>query len=252
MRTHRGESLQGHRSAQGKPATGGGLRHRPRRARCRAEPVSGHRLQQPRRTAGQVGRGHGGAVHPERAASLAGHPGGAGRPPRDDRKAHGHPLERWPAHGARLRRGRCAPAGDQAEPSQCHAAAGQARHGEGPVRAHLHGHHQRVLVAPAVLLRQRILARHLGIRRRRAHEPGQPLCRPGRLADRAGGERAGLRGNTGAQHPGRRHGHGRHPLALGCARLGQRHHAGLPAQPRRFHHHPRRARHRARRRRGGQ
>ncbi len=47
------------------------------------------------------------------------------------------------------------------------------------------------------------LAGHLGVRRRRLHEPGEPLRGPARLAHRPGGERPGLHGDPGAEHPGR-------------------------------------------------
>ena len=109
------------------------------------------------------------------------------------------------AHGARLRRGGRAPVRGQAEPPQPHAAAAQAGHRPGPLRPHLHGQRQRLLVAAAGLLRQRRLARHLGVRRRRVHEPGQPLRRPARLADRPGGKCHGLHRHAGAQHRGRGH-----------------------------------------------
>ena len=64
---------------------------------------------------------------------------------------------------------------------------------------------QRVLDPAAGVLRQRQVARHLGVRRRRVHEPGEPLRRPARLADRPGRKRAGLHRDAGAQHRGRGH-----------------------------------------------
>ena len=103
----------------------------------------------------------------------------------------------------------------------------QARGRQAAVRPDLHGEHQRVLDPAAVVLRQRGVARHLGVRRRRLHEPGEPLRGPAGLADRPGGERAGLHGDAGAQHPGRGHRRREHPLAHRRAGLDERDDAHL-------------------------
>ena len=141
-----------------------------------------------------------------------------GRASRHDREADGHALGGRQAHGRGLRRGRRAPVRGQAEPPQCHAAAAEARDREGRFGRIYMVDDQRVLDAPAVVLRQRGVARHLGIRRRRLHEPGEPLRRPARLADRAGRKRPGLHGHARARHRGRGHRRGRRALAQRRAR----------------------------------
>ena len=95
---------------------------------------------------------------------------------------------------------------------------------------------------PQSLLRQRRLARHLGVRRRRLHEPGQPLRRPARLDGRPGGKRDGLHRHAGARHRGRGHRRGGAEVAQRRDGLGQRDDAHLPEEPRRLDHHPRRER----------
>ena len=84
-------------------------------------------------------------AHAERPARRPGHPGGRGRPARDDREADGHPLAGRQADGPGLRPGRRAPVRGQAEPAERHPAAGEAGGGEEAVRPDLHGQHQRVL-----------------------------------------------------------------------------------------------------------
>ena len=115
--------------------------------------------------------------------------------------------------------GRGPPLRGQAEPAERHPAAGEAGGRQAALRPDLHGEHQRVLDPAAVVLRQRAVARHLGVRRRRLHEPGEPLRGPARLADRPGGERAGLHRDPGPQHPGGGHRRREHPLAHRRARL---------------------------------
>ena len=153
-------------------------------------------------------------LHADQAIRVA-----AAGAPRDDREADGHALAGRQADGARLRRGRGAPVRGQAEPAQRHAAAAQAGGREEAVRPDLHGEHQRLLEPAPVLLRQRGMARHVGVRRRRLHEPGEPLRRPARLAHRAGRERPGLHRDARPEYPGRGHRRGEHPLAHGRAGL---------------------------------
>ena len=57
--------------------------------------------------------------------------------------------------------------------------------------------------AAAGVLRRRAVARHVGVRRRRDHEPGVALRRPDAVARRPGRERDGEDGDAGAAHRGR-------------------------------------------------
>ncbi len=96
---------------------------------------------------------------------------------------------------------------------------------------------------PQCVLRQREVARHLGVRRRRLHEPGEPLRRPARLADRAGGKRVRptrrrWRATSRSRTPELPRVHWR----SGRARDDQRHHADLPEEPRGLDHRHRRER----------
>ena len=93
------------------------------------------------------------------------------------------------------------------------------------------------------------LAWSLGSRRRRVHEPGQPLRRHGRLAGRPGRQRARLHRHAGPRHRGRGHRGDEPAPALGRAGIDQRHDAHAPQELRGQHHDPRRARHGAHRRR---
>ena len=120
-------------------------------------------------------------------------------------KADGDTLGGRQAHGRGLRCRQRAPVRRQAEPPQRHPATAQAAVDQKRF-GRIYMVNLNVFWTPsAELLRQRQVARHLGVRRRRAHEPGEPLRGPGRLADRPGRERAGLHGHAGAQHPGRGH-----------------------------------------------
>ena len=167
----------------------------------------------------------------------------ARRVARHDRKADGNALERRTADGARMRHGRRAALRRQAESAQRDAAAAQARDRQGPLRPHLHGDHQRVLGASAVLLRQRPVARHVGIRRWCAHESGEPLRRSrstGSSARSKASRRtsATLARNIQVEDTGVSRG----ALALRCARLDQRHDADVSEEPRGLDHHHRRER----------
>ena len=145
--------------------------------------------------------------------------------------------------GPRLRRGRGAPLRGQAEPPERYpSAASSARSRRSGSGGSTWSTINVFWSPPAVLLRQRDLAGHLGVRRRRLHEPGEPLRRPPRLADRTGGERPGLHRDAGAQHPGRGHRRRQHPLAHRRARLDERHDADLPEEPRGVDHDHRRER----------
>jgi hypothetical protein len=127
----------------------------------------------------------------------------------------------------------------QAEPPERDAPAGEARHRQGALRPHLHGQSERLLEPPPGVLRQRPLARHLGVRRRRPDEPGQPLRGPDGLDDRSGGERARLHRHPRPQHPGRGHRRRERAVALRRPRLHERDHAHLSEEPRGLHHHHR-------------
>ena len=187
-------------------------------------------------------------LHPQQAIEVR-----RRRRRRDDRKADGHALERRPgAWCAPATRPACACSSSSRTAATARLQLLKQAMDEGPLRPHLHGQRQRLLVAAAGLLRQRRLARHLGVRRRRVHEPGQPLRRPARLAGRPGGKRHGLHRHAGAQHRGRGHRRGRAEVAQRRDGLDQRHHAHLAEEPRRLDHHPRREGQRARRRRGGE
>ena len=123
----------------------------------------------------------------------------------------------------------------------------------GPLRPHLHGQRQRVLDAAAELLRQRAVARHLGVRRRRLHEPGEPLRRPARLARSARSTACMAYTGTLARNiEVEDTGVLRCKWRNGALGIDQRDDADLPEEPRRLDHHPRREGHGAHRRRGRQ
>ena len=140
-----------------------------------------------------------------------------GGPSRRDREADGHAMEGRHRDGAGLRQGRGPALRGQAESPEPHDPAGQAGDRQGTFRPDLPGDGQRPLEPAPVVLRQRVVARHLGVRRRRLHEPGQPLRRPARLADRPGADDQRLHRHAGAEHPGGGH-------------RGRRDPAGAPAR----------------------
>ena len=69
--------------------------------------------------------------------------------------------------------------------------APEARGRQRSVWPHLHGELHRALGAAAGVLRPGAMARDVGVRRRRVHEPGVPLRRPDSVAHGSGGERDG-------------------------------------------------------------
>ena len=133
------------------------------------------------------------AGHAERPASAPGDRGRARRPPRDDRKADGDALGRRPAHGARLRRRRrasCSSSSRTAATRRCSCSSARSTQGR-------FGRIYMVNVnvfwtRPQSYYDSAAWRGTLGIRRRRLHEPGEPLRRPARLAGRPGRERACL------------------------------------------------------------
>ena len=91
------------------------------------------------------------ALHREQAIEIA-----AARPPRHHRKADGDALGRRPAHGQGLRRRpacACSSSSRTAATRRCSCLKRAVE--RRALRPHLHGHHQRLLDAPAGLLRQR-------------------------------------------------------------------------------------------------
>ena len=161
---------------------------------------------------------------------------------------------RWQTacHGPSLRRGRRATVRRQAEPPQPDAAAAETAvelgaSGESTwSTSTFSGRGRRVL-------RQRKMARHLGVRRRRIHESGQPLRRSSGLVRRAGRKRAWPTPDTLARdievedtgvvaHKWRNG-------AMGSINVTM---LDYPKNLRRLDHDPRRERHGAHRRRGGQ
>ena len=65
-----------------------------------------------------------------------------------------------------------------------------------------HGERHGALDAAAGVLRRGAVARHVGVRRRRDHEPGVPLRRPDAVARGSRRERDGQDGHAGAAHRG--------------------------------------------------
>jgi hypothetical protein len=123
-------------------------------------------------------------LHPQHGSQA-----GARRQARHLREADGH-LARG---GRRARPGvrhlGGAPLRRQAEPPQPAHPAAQARGGPRALRPAVHGELHRALDAPAGVLRSGGLARDVGVRRRRVHEPGLPLRGPGAVAHGTRGER---------------------------------------------------------------
>jgi hypothetical protein len=137
-------------------------------------------------------------LHPQQSVEIA----ESGRHVMTE-KTDGDTVARWLAHGQGMRRSRSEDVRRQAEPPQCHAAAAQACCRAEALWSHLHGQYQRLLDPTTGILRQRKVARHMGVRRRRLHEPGKPLRRPARLVDRSHREHPGLYSHAGAGYPGR-------------------------------------------------
>ena len=119
------------------------------------------------------------------------------------RKADGDLARAGRRAGAGVRRRGRPAVRREAEPAQSADSAAEARRRQGTLRPDLHGERHGALAAAAGVLRRRAVARHVGVRRRRDHEPGVALRRPDAVARRAGRERDGEDGDAGAAHRGR-------------------------------------------------
>ena len=111
-------------------------------------------------------------LHAVGTAPAARHRRGEGRAARAHREADGDLARGGRRARAGVRRGRRPPLRREAEPAQSADPAAQARGRQGALRADLHGEHHGALDAPAGVLRRGAVARHVGVRRRRVHEPG--------------------------------------------------------------------------------
>ncbi len=169
----------------------------------------------------------------ERSPCRPGRAGGRGGAARDDREADGHPLAGRQADGPRLRR---APGVHLFVVKQNRRNA-TLQLVKRAVEKQRFGRIYMVNInvfwsRPQSYYDSAPVAGHLGIRRRRVHEPGEPLRGPARLAHRSGGERSGLHRDSRAQHPGRGHRRRQHSLAHRRARLDERDDAHLPQESR--------------------